>query len=298
MSAERCRSSIHWNSPSRQSGKRRPEDSASARAACPEVTVHQPRIGAPIVLGKVGQQETGSRKDTGVRRHDDGRDRQIFGHSGRMQRAGAAERHQDIIARIAATFGGDPLDGAHDTDFGKTDHAVSDFFDRQTEPTGQWPIHPASRIAVNLHAAARKCIRSKRTAPTTPAAGPENSAEMALRAIASAGIRPPLDCMMLNRPAKPRSARAAENRLTYPAITGCTYAESAVVEARSYSRNSRVISFEQVSGSNLAPSAYRATRIVRRRPSSRAGRCRHGLREAAGISRIRVRRTVGFGPDK
>ena len=53
-----------------------------------------------------------------------------------------------------------------------------------------------------------------RTAPTAPAAGPENSAEMALRSMASAGIRPPLDCMIENRPAKPRPASAAENRLT------------------------------------------------------------------------------------
>ena len=84
---------------------------------------------------------------------------------------------------------------------------------------------------------------------------------MALRAIASAGIRPPLDCMMLNRPAKPRRPRAAENRLTYPAMTGCTYAASAVVEARSYSRNSRVTSFEQVTGSDGASSRTIAATI-------------------------------------
>ena len=44
-------------------------------------------------------------------------------------------------------------------------------------------------------------------APTTPAAGPENRAEMAFFDMASTGRRPPLDCMMENRPAKPRSLR-------------------------------------------------------------------------------------------
>ena len=51
-----------------------------------------------------------------------------------------------------------------------------------------------------------------RTAPTTPAAGPLNSAVMAVLRIAAAGSRPPLDCMTLNRPRNPASARVASNR--------------------------------------------------------------------------------------
>ena len=51
-----------------------------------------------------------------------------------------------------------------------------------------------------------------RSAPTTPAAGPENRAAIAFRAIASAGIRPPFDCMTLKRPSKPFSANVVTNR--------------------------------------------------------------------------------------
>jgi hypothetical protein len=51
-----------------------------------------------------------------------------------------------------------------------------------------------------------------RIAPTTPAAGPESSAEMALRRIAVAGMRPPLDCMTLKWPVKPAPASVFSKR--------------------------------------------------------------------------------------
>ena len=85
-----------------------------------------------------------------------------------------------------------------------------------------------------------------RTAPMTPAAGPENSAVTGLRRMPVLGRRPPLDCMRLKLPEKPRDARWRSNRSRYSEITGCTWAAMTVVEARSYSLNSGAVADEQV----------------------------------------------------
>ena len=52
------------------------------------------------------------------------------------------------------------------------------------------------------------------------AAGPEKSAEIAFFAIASAGILPPFDCIMLNLPLNPCAFNDFVNLVIYPAITG------------------------------------------------------------------------------
>ena len=47
----------------------------------------------------------------------------------------------------------------------------------------------------------------------TPAAGPDSSALIALARIASAGKRPPFDCITLKRPLKPLLDKRAANRV-------------------------------------------------------------------------------------
>ena len=81
-----------------------------------------------------------------------------------------------------------------------------------TPPYGFQPLGGVAVIADNTWRAFKAARLLKFRWDKAPY--PENSAAMALRAIASAGIRPPFDCMMLKRPLKPRAARASENRVT------------------------------------------------------------------------------------
>ncbi len=57
----------------------------------------------------------------------------------------------------------------------------------------------------------RPDLAAWRAAPTTPAAGPEKSAVMALRRIAVAGRRPPFDCITVRCPLNPESPSFCSN---------------------------------------------------------------------------------------
>ena len=88
----------------------------------------------------------------------------------------------------------------------------------------------------------RRALRSSR-APTTPAAGPESSANAAWAAASSSVARPP-DERMTSGSGSPASAHAPASAPRYRGEHGPRYASTAVVEARSYSRNSGATSCE------------------------------------------------------
>ena len=69
-------------------------------------------------------------------------------------------------------------------------------------------VPPMSKVIRSLKPDWPACL----TAPITPAAGPEKSAVMAFLDMPSAGSLPPLDCITLNRPVKPRAFRTLVNR--------------------------------------------------------------------------------------
>jgi len=69
-------------------------------------------------------------------------------------------------------------------------------------------VPPISKVIKFLRPERSACL----IAPTTPAAGPLNSAAIEFFRIAAAGIRPPFDCMTLKAPLKPAAANVASNR--------------------------------------------------------------------------------------
>ena len=69
-----------------------------------------------------------------------------------MQRAGAAERHQRIVARIAAALGRDELDGAHDIGVGKLQGRGRRLLDAESEAGGDGLEGAARGLAVERHA--------------------------------------------------------------------------------------------------------------------------------------------------
>ncbi len=79
--------------------------------------------------------------------------------------------------------------------------------------------------------------RAISAAPTTPAAGPDSTKEAARPAAVATSTTPPEDCI-INGAGTPRSSQRRTSRLRYPPSLGPRYASAAVVEKRSYSRNS------------------------------------------------------------
>ena len=72
-----------------------------------------------VELGVVRGDQAVGRDHAGIGRHDNGGNAELLGDARGMQRARAAERHQRIVAWIAAAFGRDELDGAHDIGVGE-----------------------------------------------------------------------------------------------------------------------------------------------------------------------------------
>ena len=81
------------------------------------VELHLARDG--VELGVVRGDQPVGRDHAGIGRHDDGRDAEFLGDARGVQRPRAAERHQRVVARIAAALGRDELDGAHDIGVGE-----------------------------------------------------------------------------------------------------------------------------------------------------------------------------------
>ena len=92
-------------------------------------------------------------------------------------------------------------------------------------------------------------------AATTPAAGPDSSANTGRAFASSEVMTPPDDCMIWSGPSRPIPSRPVRMRSRYEPISGRTYAFTTVVAERSYSRCSRRISDESemlASGSSSA----------------------------------------------
>ena len=97
-------------------------------------------------------------------------------------------------------------------------------------------VPPPSRVTTSSKPAAWVTA----AAPSAPAAGPDSTVVMGLRATWSADVTPPLDFMTKKgTPSPARSASCAARRSTYLATDGFTNASTRVVTERSYSRYSR-----------------------------------------------------------
>src|SRR5260370_40880184 len=73
-----------------------------------------------------------------------------------MERSGAAERYQRIVARIAAALGRDELDGAHDVGVGQLQRRSGGLLDAETEACRQRLEGAARGLAVEGQAAAQE----------------------------------------------------------------------------------------------------------------------------------------------
>ena len=102
-------------------------------------------------------------------------------------------------------------------------------------------IRPSTRLtSVDVPPMSKDTMRRKPAAsattcaPTTPAAGPDNTVRTASARASDEEIDPPFDCMMLRR----RPPSCASSRPRYRSISGATYALTTVVHHRSNSRYS------------------------------------------------------------
>ena len=103
-------------------------------------------------------------------------------------------------------------------------------------------VVPPMSKAIALSMPSRCAIPS---AATTPAAGPDSSANTGRSFASSAVITPPEDCMIESGARRARSPSSPVRiRSMYDDISGRTYALTTVVADRSYSRCSRRISLE------------------------------------------------------
>ena len=97
-------------------------------------------------------------------------------------------------------------------------------------------VPPPSRVTTSSKPAAWVTA----AAPSAPAAGPDSTVVIGLRATWSADVTPPLDFMTKNgTPSPARAASCAASRSTYLTTDGLTNASTSVVTERSYSRYSR-----------------------------------------------------------
>ena len=112
--------------------------------------------GRGFELGEVGGKQAEGREHTGILRHDDGADAKVLGDAARVQRPGAAEGYQHIVARIAAQFGRDQLNRAHHVRVGETDRAVGGGFQRHTQGLCEGLVGSPCGIDVQAHAPAEE----------------------------------------------------------------------------------------------------------------------------------------------
>ena len=95
----------------------------------------------------------------------------------------------------------------------------------------------------NPIASAKPASAASFAAPTAPAAGPETRI-VAGCAAAWRGVATPPDDRMTSGSGRPAALHASASAVRYRPATGPRYASAAVVEARSYSRNSGATSCE------------------------------------------------------
>ena len=82
----------------------------------------RPQVHRRQVVAHVDEQAAERRRDARVGRDDHGRDRQLLGERGAVQRAGAAERDQREVARVIAAADRDQADGVGHVGVGDLDH--------------------------------------------------------------------------------------------------------------------------------------------------------------------------------
>jgi hypothetical protein len=116
------------------------------------VELHLARDG--IELGVVRRDQPIGRDHAGIGRYDDGRDAEFLGNARGMQRPCAAERHEGIVARIAAALGRDELDRAHDVGVSELQCGGGRLLDAEAEALRQRLEGPLRRLTVEAHAAA------------------------------------------------------------------------------------------------------------------------------------------------
>ena len=75
---------------------------ASISGSAAGASVMQPRGGE--IRAQIGQQQPHGAEDAGIARHQDARDVELAREPRRVQRPGAAERDQRVVARIVAAL--------------------------------------------------------------------------------------------------------------------------------------------------------------------------------------------------
>ena len=112
--------------------------------------------GADGVVAQVADQQADRGGDAGMRRHDHLGDAQHVGDLGAMQRTGAAERHQRVVARIDALLDGAGADGVGHVGVDHGDHALGRLAVGHAELARQLADHAPRRHLVERHAAAQE----------------------------------------------------------------------------------------------------------------------------------------------
>ncbi len=114
--------------------------------------------GPRAVVDIVGHQQSRRREHARVGRHDHGGHAEFFRDPRRVQRTGAAERHDGIAARIAAPLGRDLLDCAHDIGFRQPDDAVGQFLYRHLQFGRKRGEDGVRSVGIDLHLTAEKGV--------------------------------------------------------------------------------------------------------------------------------------------
>ncbi len=120
----------------------------------------QPRrreIGAQI-----GQQQAHRAQDAGIARHQDAADLQLLRQPRGVQRAGAAERHQRVVARIVAALHADHADRARHVGGDDGDDALRGRHRIQAQRRRQPLDRRARQVLAHRHAAAEQMRRVQR----------------------------------------------------------------------------------------------------------------------------------------
>ena len=153
----------------------------------------RPQDGLDVVVGKIGSRDAACREQARMPRHDDAPDPEFKGNRGRVQGAAAAERHQGVVARVAAPLDRHGSDGFGDLACNDPEHAERR--DRQIDPERRGDLASDDRLGagtVQRHLAVGEGIRvdqahqqidvgDRRPVSTQPVAGGAGPRAHALR---------------------------------------------------------------------------------------------------------------------
>ena len=111
------------------------------------------------VGAQVGQQQAHGAQDAGIARHQDAADLQLPRQPRGMQRPGAAERHQRVVARIVAALHGDHADRARHVGGDDREDALRGLpWHAEAQPARPAARSPLGQILPDRHAPAQQML--------------------------------------------------------------------------------------------------------------------------------------------